>query len=86
MHFSYLRFDDECLRHKILDLIGDLAILGRPIQGHILASKAGHGLDIALARNIMQAETQDELLVKRGASKVRTISNHIIEEKIKAAK
>lgn len=42
-----LRFPDEPVRHKILDLIGDIALLGRPIQGHILAWRAGHKVNAA---------------------------------------
>jgi UDP-3-O-[3-hydroxymyristoyl] N-acetylglucosamine deacetylase len=45
-----LRFRDEFVRHKILDLVGDLALLGRPISGHIRARKAGHALHIEFAR------------------------------------
>lgn len=37
-----LRFSDEFVRHKILDIIGDLYVLGRPLKGHIIAIKAGH--------------------------------------------
>ncbi len=37
-----LRFKDEFVRHKILDIIGDLYVLGRPIKGHVIAIKAGH--------------------------------------------
>ncbi|MCX7049282.1 MAG: UDP-3-O-acyl-N-acetylglucosamine deacetylase [Candidatus Sumerlaeota bacterium] len=37
-----LRFEDEFVRHKILDLLGDLYLLGRPIKGHIIAVKSGH--------------------------------------------
>jgi len=39
-----LRFRDEFVRHKILDLLGDLALLGRPIVGEITANRAGHAL------------------------------------------
>ena len=45
-----LRFEDEFVRHKMLDIIGDLKILNRPIQGHIIAIKAGHALDIEFAK------------------------------------
>jgi len=41
-YMNPLRFDDELIRHKILDLIGDCWILGRPIQGHITAILSGH--------------------------------------------
>ena len=37
-----LRFPDECCRHKALDLIGDLALIGKPLLGHVIAEKAGH--------------------------------------------
>lgn len=45
-----LRFDDEFVRHKMLDIIGDLKILNRPIKAHIIAIKAGHMLDIEFAK------------------------------------
>ncbi|MEO8432493.1 MAG: UDP-3-O-acyl-N-acetylglucosamine deacetylase [Acidobacteriota bacterium] len=45
-----LRFRDEFVRHKILDLLGDLALLGRPLHGRIHAKKAGHALHIEFAR------------------------------------
>ena len=60
-----LRYQDECIRHKVLDLIGDLYLLGRPLQAHVIASRAGHALDVALDRNILQALTQDELAARR---------------------
>lgn len=45
-----LRFADEFVRHKILDIIGDLALVGRPLQGHIVAVRPGHGPNTELAR------------------------------------
>ena len=45
-----LRFTDECVRHKILDLIGDLALAGCDVQGYILAHRSGHRLNAELAR------------------------------------
>ena len=45
-----LRFRDEFVRHKIMDLLGDLALLGRPLHGRIHARKAGHALHIDFAR------------------------------------
>jgi UDP-3-O-[3-hydroxymyristoyl] N-acetylglucosamine deacetylase len=50
-----LRFRDEFVRHKILDLIGDLALLGRPLQGRIYARRAGHALHIEFARALAAA-------------------------------
>jgi UDP-3-O-[3-hydroxymyristoyl] N-acetylglucosamine deacetylase len=52
-----LRFEDEFVRHKILDLIGDLALLGHPVVGHIEAHKAGHALHAALATKLMEDES-----------------------------
>ena len=50
-----LRFADEFARHKILDLLGDLYLLGRPIIGHVVASKTGHSDNLALVRRLLQA-------------------------------
>jgi len=50
-----LRFRDEFVRHKILDLVGDLALLGGPLNGHIHARKAGHALHIEFARALAAA-------------------------------
>jgi UDP-3-O-[3-hydroxymyristoyl] N-acetylglucosamine deacetylase/3-hydroxyacyl-[acyl-carrier-protein] dehydratase len=45
-----LRFREEFARHKILDIVGDLALFGRPIRGHVIAIKPGHGANTELAR------------------------------------
>jgi UDP-3-O-[3-hydroxymyristoyl] N-acetylglucosamine deacetylase len=50
-----LRFRDEFVRHKVLDLIGDLALLGRPILGHVIARNAGHALNFELVVAIQHA-------------------------------
>jgi UDP-3-O-[3-hydroxymyristoyl] N-acetylglucosamine deacetylase len=47
-----LRFADEFARHKVLDLIGDLYLLGRPILGHVIAHKTGHSDNLALLRTV----------------------------------
>ena len=47
------RFDNEPVRHKILDLIGDLALLNHPIQARIKAVKSGHKHNIELVRRIL---------------------------------
>ncbi|MEO8191804.1 MAG: UDP-3-O-acyl-N-acetylglucosamine deacetylase [Acidobacteriota bacterium] len=52
-----LRFRDEFVRHKILDLVGDLALLGAPLIGQIFARKAGHALHIEFARALELART-----------------------------
>lgn len=47
-----LRFPDEPVRHKVLDLIGDLYLIGMPIKGHIVAIKSGHALNMELVRQL----------------------------------
>lgn len=57
-----LRFPDECCRHKALDLIGDLALLGRPLLGHVIAERAGHAMHVALVSRIMSDASLYEVL------------------------
>jgi UDP-3-O-[3-hydroxymyristoyl] N-acetylglucosamine deacetylase len=52
---TQLRFPDEFARHKILDLLGDLYLTGRPLIGHVIASKTGHSDNLALVRRLLQA-------------------------------
>ena len=47
------RFKDEAIRHKILDLIGDLGLLGRPIKANIIGERGGHKLNVALAKALL---------------------------------
>ncbi|MEO5754082.1 MAG: bifunctional UDP-3-O-[3-hydroxymyristoyl] N-acetylglucosamine deacetylase/3-hydroxyacyl-ACP dehydratase [Chthoniobacterales bacterium] len=61
-----LRFPDEFVRHKVLDLIGDLALVGRAIRGHVIAIKPGHGANTDLARALAKAhEATEAMLPKR---------------------
>ena len=48
-----LRFEDEFVRHKILDAIGDLALVGYPVVGHLVAHRAGHALHTEFAQKIL---------------------------------
>lgn len=48
-----LRFPDECCRHKALDLLGDLALIGRPLLGQVIAERAGHAMHVALVAKVM---------------------------------
>jgi UDP-3-O-[3-hydroxymyristoyl] N-acetylglucosamine deacetylase len=50
-----LRYADEFVRHKVLDLVGDLALLGRPLLGHVIGRNAGHDLNYALVVEIQRA-------------------------------
>ncbi len=47
-----LRWPDECVRHKVLDLVGDLALVGRPVHAHVRASRSGHRLNAMLAASL----------------------------------
>jgi UDP-3-O-[3-hydroxymyristoyl] N-acetylglucosamine deacetylase len=58
-----LRFEDEFVRHKILDAIGDLALVGYPVIGHLVAHRAGHALHTEFASRILE-ETQAWRLVE----------------------
>jgi UDP-3-O-[3-hydroxymyristoyl] N-acetylglucosamine deacetylase len=49
-----LRYENEFVRHKILDLIGDIYVLGRPIRGHIIAIKAGHFINAQLSTKLAE--------------------------------
>lgn len=55
-----LRFRDEFVRHKILDLVGDLALIGRPLVGEITATKAGHSMHSRLVAEILRAAALQE--------------------------
>jgi UDP-3-O-[3-hydroxymyristoyl] N-acetylglucosamine deacetylase len=57
-----LRFADECCRHKALDLIGDLALIGKPLLGHVIAERAGHAMHTALVARIMSDPSLYEIL------------------------
>lgn len=54
-----LRYADECVRHKILDVVGDLALAGRPIVGHIVACCSGHRLNGDLVEAILASHAAD---------------------------
>lgn len=68
-----LRTPDEFVRHKILDCIGDLALIGTPVSGHVIAHKAGHDLHTELAKRIIQDSDCVETKVL-STSKARSLS------------
>ncbi len=51
---NVLRFEDEFVRHKILDVIGDLALIGHPIIGHVVAHRGGHALHASFSQKILE--------------------------------
>jgi UDP-3-O-[3-hydroxymyristoyl] N-acetylglucosamine deacetylase len=78
-----LRFKDEFVRHKILDLVGDLALIGRPIVGEITAHKAGHAMHSRFVEKILQAavsqhESRDSRQVFEPASPSAADANCVL--------
>jgi UDP-3-O-[3-hydroxymyristoyl] N-acetylglucosamine deacetylase/3-hydroxyacyl-[acyl-carrier-protein] dehydratase len=67
------RFPNECVRHKIVDLIGDLALVGRPVKGRIVAYKSGHSLNQELARRLYETAQQEERIRKFGTDAILDI-------------
>jgi UDP-3-O-[3-hydroxymyristoyl] N-acetylglucosamine deacetylase len=61
-----LRFEDEFVRHKILDALGDLTLLGHPLVGRLEASKAGHALHAAVAQKLLSIPSAWELVPSPG--------------------
>jgi UDP-3-O-acyl N-acetylglucosamine deacetylase len=49
-----LRFPDECVRHKMLDVVGDLALTGCEVVGHVIAHRSGHALHAELAKQLLE--------------------------------
>jgi UDP-3-O-[3-hydroxymyristoyl] N-acetylglucosamine deacetylase/3-hydroxyacyl-[acyl-carrier-protein] dehydratase len=56
-----LRYWNEYVRHKIVDLLGDIALLGKPIKGHILAARSGQKTNIELVKKLKQIQKKQEL-------------------------
>jgi UDP-3-O-[3-hydroxymyristoyl] N-acetylglucosamine deacetylase / 3-hydroxyacyl-[acyl-carrier-protein] dehydratase len=57
-----LRFEDEFVRHKILDFLGDLSLLGRPARGHFLSVKSGHASNVRFVQRLAASEEPSSLL------------------------
>ena len=64
-----LRHQNEPARHKLLDMIGDLALVGRPIKGHIMAARPGHAANVAFAKRI-------KAQIKRSKKKINQYDIH----------
>ncbi len=67
------RWPDECVRHKIVDLIGDLALVGRFLTGRIVSYKSGHSLNHELARRLYEAAQRQERTTRFGTDAVLDI-------------
>jgi UDP-3-O-[3-hydroxymyristoyl] N-acetylglucosamine deacetylase len=62
-----LKFKDEFVRHKILDLLGDIALLGMPVIGHIHAKRSGHALNTLFVNEILKRKDSWLLMGKKGS-------------------
>jgi UDP-3-O-[3-hydroxymyristoyl] N-acetylglucosamine deacetylase/3-hydroxyacyl-[acyl-carrier-protein] dehydratase len=70
------RFPDECARHKALDILGDLYLVGRPLRGRIVGYKSGHSLNHLLAKRLLEKEektTRQSLVSREAALDIRKI-------------
>jgi UDP-3-O-[3-hydroxymyristoyl] N-acetylglucosamine deacetylase len=75
-----LRFADEFVRHKILDLVGDLALLGKPILGKIVADRAGHAMHTALVSRILRDKRlwEEATLPEEGTSSADAFASQAV--------
>jgi UDP-3-O-[3-hydroxymyristoyl] N-acetylglucosamine deacetylase len=74
-----LRFDDEYVRHKVLDLIGDLALAGHRIEGRVVAQRAGHAMHTALVSRLMKDRSAWELARVPARSEAAEPAAHIAD-------
>ncbi len=60
------RFEDECVRHKLLDLVGDLSLCGGRLSARVIGYKSGHGTNVQLAKAIRNASTDESVQSESG--------------------
>jgi UDP-3-O-[3-hydroxymyristoyl] N-acetylglucosamine deacetylase len=73
-----LRYSDEFVRHKILDAVGDLALLGMPVIGHLIAVKSGHALNHQLVRKVLAERHSCEVVQPRAADELHELQNTLL--------
>ncbi len=73
-----LRFSDEFVRHKILDAIGDLALLGMPVIGHLVAVKSGHALNHQLVRKVQSEAASCQVVQPRAADELHELQDSLL--------
>lgn len=73
-----LRFDDEFVRHKILDIIGDLNLIGNPIEAHVIAVRSGHQSNLRFSKKIGEVIKQSRMAAVSGSEKYWDIN--VIQE------
>ena len=71
-----LRFPDEFVRHKVLDLVGDLALLGKQILGNVVADRAGHAMHTALVSRILRDKTLWEEVTFPGEDRANAVADN----------
>ncbi len=75
-----LRFANECVRHKILDLVGDCMLIGRQLRGRIIARKSGHSLNHELVRqllDVLRARELEDRMISEPAIDIRRIQRFL---------
>lgn len=78
-----LQFENEPARHKLLDVIGDIALIGRPLKGKIIATKPGHGINTAMAKDIRRdIKRQDIQCPVYDPNKEPIMDNNLIRSKL----
>ena len=77
-----LRFPNEPVRHKVVDLIGDLALLGMPLKGHVLAARAGHAAHVELVRMLRKVYEKKQITKKyqKGTTEGFVFDSRAIQE------
>jgi UDP-3-O-[3-hydroxymyristoyl] N-acetylglucosamine deacetylase/3-hydroxyacyl-[acyl-carrier-protein] dehydratase len=77
-----LRFPNEPVRHKVVDLIGDLALLGMPLKGHVLAARAGHAAHVELVRMLRKVYEKKQITKKyqKGTAEGFVFDSRAIQE------
>ena len=80
-----LRFEDEFVRHKILDVIGDMALVGYPIVGHLVAHRGGHALHTAFAAHVLEDADAWTLVESMDAATVDAAATIPIKDAYRAA-
>ncbi len=75
---SGLRFENEFVRHKVLDLLGDLALLGIPLIGHLIAHRSGHALHTRLVQEII-AQSHKWVLVNAQGERATAMPRPFVE-------
>ncbi len=75
-----LRFKNEFVRHKMLDIIGDMALLGYPIEGHIIANESGHRLNIDFLKHLDKARDAWEIVATKPQREIPGKYFHLTQE------